>query len=164
MRLPVAVVIFMCLLLAGCAGYRPLYARNDAGGSAADALASVSVEQQFSRTGQLLRNELLSTLARSASPKYGLRLALTERYVDVATMTNQTLTRRRFMLNAHYELVDPSGKVVTSGNSFSNSSFDAVNQPVADAQAAESARARAAHEVGQDIKLRLAAFFATGVK
>ena len=50
---------------------------------------------------------------------------------------------------------------MASGKSFSNVSYDTVQEPVADLQAAENARERAARELAQDLKIRLSAFFAT---
>jgi LPS-assembly lipoprotein len=59
-------------------------------------------------------------------------------------------------------LADAStGKVVVTGSSFSNVSYDTVEQPIADLQAAENARERAAREVAEDIRLRLAAHFSS---
>ena len=54
-----------------------------------------------------------------------------------------------------------SDKSTTSGDSFSNVEFDTVNVPVSDLQAEDAARSRAAKELGQDIRLRLATFLAT---
>ena len=64
-------------------------------------------------------------------------------------------------MSAHFELYDTaSGKSLNSGNSFSNVEFDVINVPVSDLSAADNARARAAKELGQDIKLRLSAILA----
>ena len=77
------------------------------------------------------------------------------------TLSASNLHRKRFNLAVHYELVNnSSGAVVYSGDSFSNVSFDTVRQPVADLQAATNAMERAAQEVGQDLRQRIAAYFA----
>jgi hypothetical protein len=51
--------------------------------------------------------------------------------------------------------------MIHSGKTFSQVSFDVVRQPFADTQAENNAMERAAHEVSGDIRMRIAAFFAT---
>lgn len=155
------IAILICLLaLNGCTGYRPLYGKGPTGAGVPEALASVSIPEQNSRSGQLIRNEMLSTMG-SASSRFSLRLTVTEKTIDVSTLSQSNLRRKRYNLTAHYELVNGvSGKVETTGDSFSNVSFDTVRQPVADLQAANNAMERAATEIGQDLRQRIAAFFA----
>jgi LPS-assembly lipoprotein len=159
---PSLVVVGAALLLGGCSGYRPLYGTAPDGTSVVAALSSVTVPEQRTRTGQLLRNELLSGLNSDGSNKFELRLAITENTGAVSSLPSTTLNRKRYNLSVHYELVAlASGEKITAGNSFANVSFDTVREPVADLQAANNARDRATTEVGQDIRQRLAAFAAT---
>ena len=89
-----------------------------------------------------------------------MRLTVTEKTIDVSTLSVSNLHRKRFNLAAHYELISVStGAALASGDSFSNVSFDTVRQPVADLQAADNAVDRAAQEVGQDLRQRMAAYF-----
>ncbi len=142
-----------------CSTYRPLYGKGADGLSVTQGLANISVPEQRSRAGQLLRNELLDGLGSSPAARYSLKLEITEKSFDVSSLSSSSAARKRYSLSAHYDLSDAaSGKSLTSGDSFSNVSFDTVNQPVADLSAADNARLRAAKELGQDLKLRLAAF------
>ncbi|MDE2383649.1 MAG: hypothetical protein KGO53_03430 [Alphaproteobacteria bacterium] len=151
----------VALSLSACGTYRPLYGKGPDGLSVAGSLAGLSVEEQHSRAGQLLRNELLDG-AGTGQARYALKLVVSERTMDVASLSSSSATRKRYNLSAHYELTDTrAGKMVTSGESFSNVEFDTLNIPVSDLTAADNARSRAAKELGQDIKLRLAAFLST---
>jgi LPS-assembly lipoprotein len=155
--------IAMCvglLLLAGCTSYRPLYGKGPSGEGVTTSLAAVAVPEQHTRSAQLVRNELLNSMG-SAPAKFSLKIIVAEKIVDVSTLSASNLRRKRFSLTVHYELVNnSSGVVASSGDSFSNVSFDTVRQPVADLQAASNAMERAAQEVGQDLRQRIAAYFA----
>ena len=156
------VLVVLMLVLAGCSGYRPLYGTGPEGTSVVAALSSVTVPEQRTRIGQLLRNELLSGLNSDGSNKFELRLVITENTSAVSSLTSTTVNRKRYNLSVKYELVAlTSGDRITSGNSFANVAYDTVREPVADLQAANNARGRATTEVGQDIRQRLAAFAAT---
>lgn len=147
------------LALGGCTNYRPLYGKGPNGEGVSTALASVSVPEQHLRSAQLIRNELLSSMG-SATPRFNLILTVTEKTIDVSTLSESNLHRKRFNLVTHYDLVDvSSGKTATAGDSFSNVSYDTIRQPVADLQAASNATERAAQEVGQDLRQRIAAYF-----
>ena len=155
--------IVMCvglLLLAGCTSFRPLYGKGPDGEGVTSSLAAVGIPEQHARSAQLVRNELLSSMG-SAPAKFSLKMLVTEKTVEVSTLSASNLHRKRFSLAVHFELVNiSSGAVSNSGDSFSNVSFDTVRQPVADLQAANNAMERAAKEVGQDLRQRNAAYFA----
>ena len=64
----IALAAVLSLALAGC-GYRPLYG-NVAGsnnGTVVQKLADISIEEQPTRAGQLVRNELISTMGGGGS-------------------------------------------------------------------------------------------------
>ena len=145
-------------------GYRPLYGTNADGSNVSGDLAGIKVEEQRTRTGQLVRNELLSALGRSAdgTSPYALKLEPEEKIIGVSVIVGQKLERKRYRLNVKYSLLSTStGQIVTQGSSFSNVSYDTVREPIADLQASENARNRATREVAEDIRLRLSAFLAT---
>jgi LPS-assembly lipoprotein len=147
-----------CLLLAGC-NYRPLYGGGDSS-NAARGLSQIAVQEQKTRAGQLLRNELLSSRlgADPGNATYTLAMDVTETRRANAGSSERVVYR----MTANYRLVEnASGKQVDEGKSFSSVSFDTVSEPLADLQAENNARQRAARELGQDIKTRLAARFAS---
>jgi LPS-assembly lipoprotein len=154
--------IFVMLFLAGCGSYRPLYSSAPDGSGVAASLSSINVPEQRTRTGQLLRNELLSGLGSGGVSLYDLKLAITESTGGVSTTTGNVVSRKRYNLLVRFDLVDVTkGGTVTSGTSFANVSYDTEREPVADLQAADNARMRATTQVGQDIRQRLAAFAAS---
>ena len=160
--LKATLALLLCLTLTACGTYRPLYGKGPDGTSVAGSLSSMSVQEQHTRSGQLLRNELLDGTQSGAGQRFTLKLDVTERVIYVASLSSSSAARKRFNLTAHFELFDAkSDKPATAGDSFSNVEFDTVNVPVSDLQAEDAARSRAAKELGQDIRLRLATFLAT---
>jgi len=155
-RLGQVVLIVGICGLGGCTGFKPLYGTSGSSGSVATDISAISVDEQHTRVGQIVRNELLDG-SRPGQVRFALKLQVTEKAIDVATLSTTLGSRRRIALTAHYELIDlTTGKSVTSGDSFSNVEFNLINQPVADLQAADDARGRAGRELGQDLRLRIA--------
>jgi LPS-assembly lipoprotein len=151
---------FGLLFMAGCTSFRPLYGKGPTGEGVSTSLAAVAVPEQRTRSAQLVRNELLNTMGTGPA-RYTLRLTVAESIGYVSALTVSNVRRQRFNINAHYDLVNiATGAVLASGDSFSNVSFDTVRQPVADLQASNNAMQRAATEVGQDLRQRVAAYFA----
>lgn len=157
MAVRVILLALLSLALSGCGTYRPLYG-NAGGGNVVATLAAMDVQEQHDRAGQLVRNELLDGTGNGPQ-RYQLKLTVSEAVIGVASMASTTAARSRYNLRAHYELYDTrSSKMLTSGDTFSNAEFDTLKIPVADIQAENDARSRAAKELGQDIRLRLAAY------
>jgi LPS-assembly lipoprotein len=150
-------------LLAACS-YRPLYGGGPAGSSVVAVLSQVAVDEQKTRAGQMVRNELISSLGGSGgTARYVLHMVPTETTIAVSSNSTSKLNRKRYKLTIKYELTDvKTGASATSGASFSNVSYDTVEQPLADLQAADNAQLRAAQEVSEDIRTRIAAFLSVG--
>jgi LPS-assembly lipoprotein len=160
-QLTASVLIAASLLMQGCSSYRPLYGAGADGKGVAVALSGIAVEEQKNRAGQIVRNNLISSFGGGGST-FILRLNPAEKSQQLSAVAGQKLERHRFNLKVGYELADAkSGEAVVSGTSFSNVSYDTVEQPIADLQAAENARERAARQVAEDIRLRLAAHFSS---
>jgi LPS-assembly lipoprotein len=162
MRLLHLAIVVMCLLLAGCSSYRPLYGTAADGTKVSASLSAISVIEQRTRAGQLVRNNVLSGSNTDVTARFELRMSPIETTASISDLVGTNTKRKRYGLSVAYELVElSSGSVISKGTSFSNVPFDTVREPVADLQAANSARDRAALEVGQDLRLRLAAFLST---
>lgn len=161
-RAPAIFLVAAALLLAGC-GYRPLYGSSSETAGVAATLSSISIPEAEDRVGQLIRNDLLSSMrAGEGEEKYTLFLKPVVKRSGVIDKPLPDVTRNAITLAVSYELVDrSSGSVVHSGKTFSNASFDVIRQPFADLQAETNATERAAHEVSTDIRTRLAAHFAS---
>ena len=157
----VGLVVLMAIAISAC-GYRPLYGRGEGNAAVSGLLAQVAIEEQHNRAGQLVRNELISTFGSSGSSKYLLKMKIAEKTEAVSSIAKNVVDRHRFRLTVNYQLFETdSGRELASGKSFSNVAYDTVQEPVADLQAAENAQDRAARELGQDLRLRISAFFAT---
>jgi LPS-assembly lipoprotein len=152
----VIAMIGVVFFLTGC-GFRPLYGTAGDGSSVASAMTSIAVKEQRTRAGQLVRNEILSS-GRTDTPRYRLELTVTESHPYVSRLPGERAERLRATLVASYVLREiASAKLVTQGSTRAAVGYDTVREPVTDMQAKSTAVQRAAIELGQDIKLRLAA-------
>ena len=151
-------------LVGGC-GFRPLYGEQAGGPGVAATLSSISIAEADTRVGQIIRNDLISSMRPGnggAPHRYSLTLLPEVKSEKVIAKPQPATTRQAVHLAVSYELVEhQSGSVVSRGKTFSQASYDIVRQPFADQQARDDATARAAHEVSADIRTRLAAFFAS---
>jgi LPS-assembly lipoprotein len=159
---PAILLVSAALLLAGC-GYRPLYGSSSETAGVAATLSSVSIPEAEDRVGQLIRNDLLSSMrAGKGEDKYTLLLKPVVKRSGVIDKPQPNVTRDSIVLAVSFELVErSSGSIVHSGRTFSQASFDVIRQPFADLQAETNATERAVHEVSADIRTRLAAYFAS---
>lgn len=154
-------VLILLPLLSAC-GYQPLYGTGQDGARVSNKLAGISIEQQTERTGQLVRNEIISSIGSTPTrtPAYHLSFTTKTNDNDSLTTFGSDVTRKSYQLSVKYKLVETkSGKILQKGSTFSHVSYDKTAAPFSDYQAKISAQERAAKEVGSDIKTRLAAFF-----
>ena len=164
-RQNLSLILFAITLgLAGC-GYRPLYGTAHEDRGVVSAMASVAIPEAQDRLGQIIRNDLLSTMRpadTAAEDRYTLLLRTEFKKSEVIEKPLPATTRKSAQVTVAYELTGQRGEgTVTSGRTFSQVSYDVVRQPFADMQAETNAIERAAHEVSQDIRTRLAAYFAS---
>lgn len=147
--------------LAGC-GFSPLYGTPDSGSPVALKLASIAVDEQDNRLGQLVRKEIVSGISSGGGSAYRLTLE-TKGSEEVAIRTSNTESvRQHYKANVSFVLYDSdTNEPVYSGKTFSQVSYDRIDAPVANLQAQVNAQERAARETGQDIRTRLAAFLST---
>lgn len=163
----VLAVLPLMLLVAAC-GFRPLYSSGDATSpGVAQDLASVAIAEPTSRLSQLIRNDLLSTMrpAGTGEPdRYRLDIeanATEDKSIEDPSDSQRT-RRATVRVMASFALKDLSGgKTVYQGRTFSNVSYDDVQQSFADMQARTTAMERGAREIALDIRTRLAAHFAS---
>jgi LPS-assembly lipoprotein len=153
-----------CVLVAAC-GFEPLHATRPDGTSATRELASVAVAEQSTRLGQLIRNELLSTIApvgQQGPVLYTLELLPAAEEEAVIRDFDTGTLRRSFRIEAAFRLTDSgTGAELYADRTFAQAAYDRTDTPFADMQAGIAAQERAAKQVGADIATRLAAFFAS---
>ena len=150
------------LALGGC-GYRPLYGTAGDDRGVVASLASVAIAEADTRLGQIVRNDLLSTMrpaGTAAEDRYVLVLRPEVKGSSVIDKPLPSTTRQSVQVIVNFELTGSNG-VLFSGKTFSQVSYDVVREPFADMQAEANATERAAHEVSMDIRSRLAAYFAS---
>ncbi len=159
----ILVVCGMCtaLSLTAC-GYQPLYATRDDGSSVAGDLSRVSVQQQDTRVGQLVRNEFVQSTRPAgveAENRYFLKFA-TKGSSQTLIDTSDTVHRRlAYNLAADFHLVDASTQqTVFSGRAFSKVPYDRLSASFANVQARVNAEEQAARQVGQEMRTRVAAY------
>jgi LPS-assembly lipoprotein len=153
------------LLLVGGCSYRPLYGTGESGVPVVTSLSSIAIPEAKDRLGQLVRNELLSSIrpaGQAGDDVYVLIIDSKLRKSNAIESSMPGLTRQSAIVNVSYSLRERTGgREVTSGRTFSRVSFDVIREPIADMQAENNAVERAAIEAGADIRTRLAAFFAS---
>jgi len=159
-----SVVVAGLLGLSAC-GYQPLYATRDDGSSVSQKLAEVSVAQQSTRVGQLVRNEIVRStrpVGTQVQDRYYLKL---DAKGDAQTLINTSDTVHRrlaYNLTTKFQLVDAATQnVLFSGKAFSRVPYDRLEASFANVQARVNAEEQAARQVGQEVRTRLAAFLAT---
>jgi LPS-assembly lipoprotein len=161
-----AVALMPLAALAGC-GFKPLYGQT--GGattdvSVSDSLASVRVTPMRDRVGQQMHNFLrdrLNPYGQPAAPLYKLQVELRESVDEVGVRRDETATRANLKLTANFVLqAVADGAELTSGSSVSTTSFDILDEAFATTVSEEDARERALREVADDIRRRLAVYFA----
>jgi LPS-assembly lipoprotein len=141
-----------------------MYGARD-GSSANQELASVAVAEQNTRLGQLIRNEVLSTIApvgQQAAQRYVLEILPQPADEVVIQAFDTDVLRRSFRVEAAFRLIEIGADAeLYSGRTFAQASYDRTGTPFSNLQALTSAEERAAREIGADIATRLAAFFAS---
>jgi LPS-assembly lipoprotein len=159
------VVLFLAVLLAaplgGC-GFRPLYGKTSFDPNIQDELASIRVLPLQDRQGQLLRNALMYGLSPKGEPehaRYRLRILIAVNETQQALRTDDTATRDTVSYDIRYFLYE-GDTAVTAGALNRMFSYDFLEEHFANVAAAEDIHKRAASTIADDIRVRLAAYFA----
>ena len=166
-------------VVAGC--FQPLYGdasftASSTSPSVAAAMATVDVNQiaaangtPLSRIAVEVRNKLLFNLTgggAAAPPAYRLNINLTANNLSVIVDINSGRPdTENYALNASYTLQDiKSGKPVFTSQTFARVSYDVPGQAqrFARARGLRDAEDRAAQQIADNIRARLASFFVAG--
>jgi len=152
------------LTLGGC-NVRPMYGTLPGGGTAMDELRAIDIEAADDRVEQVVRNELIFAFTgggEAAAPRYRLRLFLTKLEADLGVEKFSDVPAAYLMrLSANFVLLDAaSGKTLLTGKSFANASYDFSTQRFANVRAERDAEDRAARVIADDIRTRIASYFA----
>ncbi len=176
----------LTVLLGGC-GFRPLYGQASATSAATsgpvnDQLAKIKIDPIAStrnpdplqdgfvadydaRTGQILHNYLrdgLTPKGVGGPVAYRLAITLDENVVRTLSVDNENTTREDLAIRADYELTDVKGQPLLKDSSRIITSYDISNEPFNDISVRKDARHRAAEQLGEMIRTRLAVYFTKG--
>lgn len=162
------IIVINCLL--GACGFNPLYG-NQIGVDIAveEQLALIKINQIEDRTGQLLRNNLLTRLNIEGEPKkpyYILDVKVRESRVNLGVKKTAVVTRGNLKISAKYTLAQininkPTAKpgVLTTSTVTIISSYDIPQAQYMALAALKNSRARALKEIADEIKTRLGVYF-----
>lgn len=163
-RLRALLVVAALTLLAGC-NIRPLYGTVGASAPAQEELAAIDIEPAKTRVEQVLRNELIFMFQRggeAAPTRYRLKMILNQSESAVAVEELADVPAAYLLqITASFVLTDAAtGQTLLTGSTFANASYDFSSQRFANLRAAEDAEDRAAKTIADDIRTRIAAYFA----
>jgi LPS-assembly lipoprotein len=166
--------------VAACAGgcFQPLYADRsvDGGAGLRNAMAAVDVKQiavpkgsDEARLAVEIRNALLFDLnggGEGVRPAYSLVIRMNSTVADIIVDTSTTRPAiEDYGINATYTLTEiASGKQVVNGQTFARVSYDIPGQEqrFARLRGLRDAETRAAKTIADNIRSRLASYFAAG--
>lgn len=162
---PIALLIVLSagFVLSAC-GFEPLYGTTAAGSNVAVQLSAIEIDEQNNRLGQLIRNDLLSsfTTGPPQPSRYRLQFTAIAGSQTLVEQSNENTRRFSYRVNVEYRLIDErTGQELSAGKTFSQVSYDRTTSDFANVQAETNAMERAAKEIGNDIRTRLAAYFAS---
>jgi LPS-assembly lipoprotein len=161
-----APLLVVSLALGGCV-VRPLYADAPGSGTPVAAeLAKIAIQPARNRVEQVLRNELVFAFTgggEAPDAQYSLRIFLTRTEASVAVERLSEVPASYIVsLSASFVLADSTtGRTLLTGNSAADASYDFSSQRFANVRALEDAESRAAKTIASDLRIRLAAYFAT---
>jgi len=163
-------------LLGGC--FQPLYGDQASvgGSSLADKMSGVEVAPiqspsgtRLARVGVDVRNELMYQLTGGGgamAPSYRLDIRLSSTNLQVVVDINTARPDfQNYGIDASYTLIDAAtGKAVVKGSTFSRVSYNIPGQQqrFAGDRGLRDAENRAAKVISENIRSRLAAYFAAG--
>lgn len=167
MRLGARLLVLAGALVLSACGFHPLYGTGSFPEGAQAAFAQIAVApigptNDSDRIGYLLTDALdiaLHPPGAKPAPKYLLTLKLADERRGLAIQDNASITRYNYRLTADWTLT-PAGvkdaKAVGTGTAETTASYNVVDSQYATQVARNDAEERAAREVTELIKLKLA--------
>jgi len=162
-RLALSLILLASAFAVSACGLQPLYGTTPAGSNVATQLSAIEIDEQDNRLGQLIRNDLLSSFAGESQPsRYRLQFTAIAGSQTLIEHSSEDTRRFSYRVNVDYRLIEEkTGKELSAGKTFSQVSYDRTTSDFANVQAETNAMERAAKEIGNDIRTRLAAFFSS---
>ena len=155
------IILFSLLLLPGC-GFEPLYGHDD--GAVIQEFADVKVKVISERSGQQLRNLLLTKLTpygQPDHPRYELKIDLSYHKYELGIQKDATASRAQIKATARFSLMRlKDRKVICHGQTEGISDFSILTSAYFSTLSAENnAREVVLGEISDSIRRRLAGCF-----
>jgi LPS-assembly lipoprotein len=164
----VAVVASVAVTFGGCGsgGFQPLHATGATGGATAQKLAGLDVAPIPGRVGQRIRNELVfdkSASGVAAQATKRVEIKLTESLLTTLADFKGDSAGQSYQVEAVYRVVDiATSKVESEGRSIARANFERFESIYANVRGREDAENRAARQIANDLKTRLAVHLSRG--
>jgi len=158
-RLLPGLLLPVAMTLGGC-GLQPMYA-GGSHGPVAQALGDIEVGPIAGQQGWLVRNALVDRLGADGHNKgrYRLDVVLDDEITGFGIRSNNTVTRERRTLRAHFKLIDASSQaVLLDATAGSDAGIDVVTSEYAVIAAEQTAVERLSGEVADQIVTRVALY------
>ncbi len=164
MKLRAALAVVAALTVSAC-GFRPLYGTSSIPEGAESAFGAIRIApvpptNDSDRIGYLVSDALdhaLHTPGHNEAARYELKLALADERRGLSIQDDSSTTRYNYRLTADWTLVPVgSSAALASGRAETTSSYNVVDSQYATQIARKDAEERAAREIAEQIKLRLA--------
>jgi LPS-assembly lipoprotein len=160
-KLAAAGIFLFPLILTSC-GFRPLYGDKSYDKAVMSDLASVQVMPLQDRTGQLIHNALLTDInpnGEPSKPRYQLVTTASNSESQQALRKDDTATRNKIVYSVTFYLYENNARVL-SGSFSQMFSYDYLEQHYANISAEDDIHRRAAQSIADEIRNRVAAYFA----
>jgi LPS-assembly lipoprotein len=164
MKARAALVLVAALGLSAC-GFRPLYGTASIPEGAESAFASIRIApvaptNDSDRIGYLVSDALdraLHTPGHNEEQRFELKLALADERRGLSIQDDSSTTRYNYRLIADWTLVPVgSSAALATGRAETTASYNVVDSQYATQIARKDAEDRAAREIAEQVKLRLA--------
>lgn len=151
-------------LLGACSegGFRPLYGPSASGAHVQDRLAQIDYAPIPGRVGQRIRNDLIFASTGGGDPlppQFKVEIAIKESVTSLLVKTTGEASSQVYNLEASFRVIDlKSKKQMFEGKSYARAAFERYESIYANIRAKEDAENRAARQMADELKVRLAAF------
>lgn len=156
-----ATAIAVVILSSASCGFKPLYGHR-ASAVSQQALTEVRLAPLHDRVGQLVHIRLSKSMhpkGRARKPVWELAIKLTTQTVDLGIRKDETATRANLTLTAKFALnYIATGKAAFKGRSVITVSYNILESQFGTISSRNDATRRAANELGENIKTRVALF------
>jgi LPS-assembly lipoprotein len=159
-----AVLVLLAFAVSAC-GFQPLYSRPQEGVlSPAEHMAAVRIAPLPDRIGQQLHNLLrdrLNPRGQPRDPAYDLQIELVETRQELSIRKDETASRANLIVSANFFLKQTgNNEIVLRGLATSTNSYNILRSQFATTYAELNARKRGLREISDDIRTRIAIYFA----